>query len=139
MQKNWVSARLSRYLIDAQKSIIFKSVIKFQFSYCPIVWMFFSRQTNNIIYKLHKRSLKIVLNDQTSNFKMLLVQSSDICNDQRNIPTLMTEAYKIQNNPVPLTMETMLGRKTIPYNLRNPQEVTQRNRAVNYGLESFSN
>ena len=101
--------------------------------------MFFSRQTNNIIYKLHKRSLKIVLNDQTSNFKMLLVQSSDICNDQRNIPTLMTEAYEIQNNPVPLTMETMLGRKTIPYNLRNPQEVTQRNRAVNYGLESFSN
>ena len=66
------------------------------------------------MYKLHKRALKIVLNDQTSNFKMLLVQSIGICNDQRNIPTLMTEAYKIQNNLVPPIMETMLERKTIP-------------------------
>ena len=70
---------------------------------------------------------------------MFLVQSSDICNDQRNIPTLMTEAYKIQNNLAHPIMETMLERKTIPYNLRNPQEVTQRKRAVNNGLERLSN
>ena len=34
----------------------------------------------------------------------------------------------------------MSERNTIPYNLRNPQEfVTQRNRTVNYGLESLNN
>ena len=33
----------------------------------------------------------------------------------------------------------MLERKTIPYNLKKPQEfVTQRNRTVNYGLKSLS-
>ena len=37
-------------------------------------------------------------------------------------------------------METILERKSIPYNSRNPQEfVTQGNRRVNYGLESLSN
>ena len=34
----------------------------------------------------------------------------------------------------------MNERKTMTHNLRNPQEfVTQRNRTVNYGLESLSN
>lgn len=34
----------------------------------------------------------------------------------------MAETYKIQNNLAPLIMETVLERKTIPQNLRNPQE-----------------
>ena len=42
-------------------------------------------------------------------------ETSDISNHLRNIPTLMTEAHKIQNK----MMENMLERKTIPYNLRN--------------------
>ena len=33
----------------------------------------------------------------------------------------MTDVYKIQNKLAPLIMETMLERKTIPYNLRNLQ------------------
>ena len=55
----------------AQKSLIFKSVIRSQFSYCPIMWMFCSRRTNNIINNLHEMVLRIVLNDQTSNLETL--------------------------------------------------------------------
>ena len=71
-QKIWVFARLSKYLNDAQKGLIVKSPIRSQFSYCLIVWMFCSRKTN-----------RIVLNDQTSNFEMLLVESSNIFNHAR--------------------------------------------------------
>ena len=49
-----------------------------------------------MISKLHERALRIVLNDQTSNSDTLLVESSDICNHQRNMQIVMTEAYKIQ-------------------------------------------
>ena len=88
--------------------------------------MFCSRQTNNMIKKLHERTLRIVLNDQTSNFETLLVESSDIFNRLRNIQTRMSEGYKIQNN--------------LASSVRNPQEfVTQRRITVNYGLKSFSN
>ena len=60
--------------------------------------MFCSRQTNNMINQLH----------QTSKFETLFVEDSDICNNHRNIQTLiMTEAYKIQNNLAPLIMETI--------------------------------
>ena len=37
-------------------------------------------------------------------------------------------------------METMLERKAVPYNLRDPQKfLTQRSRTVNYGLETLIN
>ena len=51
-----------------------------QLNYCPIVWMFCSGQTNTMINKLHKRALRIALNDQIGNFGTLLAESSDICN-----------------------------------------------------------
>ena len=43
--------------------IIFITVIKSQFSYCPLVWMFCSRISKNIIHRLHEISLKILIND----------------------------------------------------------------------------
>ena len=73
--------------------------------------MFYSRHTNNLINKLHEKILRIVLNDQTSNFETLFIESSDICNHHRNIQTLMTEPYTIQNNAAPPVMETMLKTK----------------------------
>ena len=58
--------------------------------------MFCSRKTNIMIKKLHERTLRIVLNNQTSNFEMLLVENSNIFNHARNIQTLMMEAYQMQ-------------------------------------------
>ena len=74
---------------------------------------------------------RIVLNDQT-NFEMLLLESNDICSHVINIQTLLTDAYKIQNNLAPPIMESTLEKETILYNLRSSQEfVTQTNRPVN--------
>lgn len=75
-----------------------------------------------MISKLYKRALRIVLNDQTSDFEPLLTENSIISKHHWNIQTLTKEAYKIQNNIAPPIMETILERETIPYNLWNPQE-----------------
>ena len=72
--------------------------------------MFCSRQINNI-NNLNERALRILLNDQTSNHETLLLESSDICNNHRNIQTLMTETYKMPNNISPPIMETMLEKR----------------------------
>ena len=50
-QKIWALSRLTNYLNDSVKKLIYNAIIKFQFSYCPLVWMFCSRQTNNMINK----------------------------------------------------------------------------------------
>ena len=50
--------------------------------------MFCLNKTDNMINKLHERTLK---NDQNSNSKRFLVESSDICDYHINIQSLMTE------------------------------------------------
>ena len=46
-------------------------------------------------YKLPERA-PVVSNSQTSNFKKLHAESSDISSHHRNIQTIITEAYKEQ-------------------------------------------
>ena len=76
--------------------MIFNALIKSQFSYCPLVWMFCSRQTNNKINKIQERDLRIVLNDHISDFETMLRNMNDITIHHRNIQTLMIELFKIK-------------------------------------------
>ena len=41
--------RISPYLDHGKKVLLYKSLIKSQFNYCPLGWMFCSRQSNNLI------------------------------------------------------------------------------------------
>ena len=41
------------------KKMIFNALIKSQFSYCPLAWMFCSRLTNNMSNKMHERALRL--------------------------------------------------------------------------------
>ena len=44
-------SRLSSYLNDSEEKLVFNSIVKFQFSYCSLVWMFCFRTSNNMIKK----------------------------------------------------------------------------------------
>ena len=59
-------------LKDSKKKMIFNALLKSQFNYCPLVWMFFSRKSNNMINKIHERALRIVLNNHISDFETML-------------------------------------------------------------------
>ena len=83
--------KLSSYVHNSEKKLIFNSIIKSQYSYCPLVQMFCSRTSNNMINKLHERSLRFMLNDYSSNFNILLENNNDISDHHRNIQTLLIE------------------------------------------------
>ena len=51
--------KIANYLNSCQKKLIFSGMIKSQFSYCPLIWMFSSRKSNNLINRLHERSIRI--------------------------------------------------------------------------------
>ena len=87
-------ARISSYLSDHQRKILMKSFILSQFSYCPIIWMFCNRKSNNIINKIHERALRIAYNDYTSNFENLLSNDESVTIHQRNIQSLACEIHK---------------------------------------------
>ena len=101
--------------------------------------MFCSRTSNNMINKLHERSLRIILNDYSSDFNILLENNNDICNHHRNIQALLIEVFKMKNGLVPPIMESILNERFNTYNLRNFKEcATERKRTVWYGLETLS-
>ena len=90
--------------------------------------MFSSRQTNNIINKIHERGLRIALNDQVTNFETMFRNINDITSHHRNIETLMIELFKING-------------RTVCCNFRNLelQELQmEKKKTVFYGLETIS-
>ena len=138
-QKLGALSRMSHCLNKTEKSLIFNSMIKSHFNYCPLLWMFCSRTSNNRINKLHERSLRVIHNDETNDFNTLLEMNNEVTIHQRNIQVLMLEVFKIKYELAPPIMNSTLIRRENIYNLRNFQEFeTETKRTVNYGVESFS-
>ena len=67
-------------------------------SYCPLMWMFSSRKTNNLMNRIYERSIRIVSGDNESNFESLLEENKEITIHERNLQVLIIEVYKIINN-----------------------------------------
>ena len=93
-QKLSTLLRISSNLNMKQKKLLYKSVIKSQFNYCPLVWIFCSRQSNNLINKTHEPSLRISNKDQKTSHL-------------RNLQVIMTDIYKIVNGVAALIMNPL--------------------------------
>ena len=72
-----------------------------QFGYCPLVWMFHSREMNNRINRIHERSLRIVYKNKQSTFQELLDRDKYVTVHHSNIRKLAIEIFKVKNNLSP--------------------------------------
>ena len=102
-QKVSALARVAKFLPFHRKRVLLKTFIESQFSYCPLVWMFCSREINRKINYIHEQALRIVYNEYTSSFNELLVKDSSVSIHHRNIQYVAIEMYKIVNNLSPLS------------------------------------
>ena len=112
-QKITVLSILSSYQQNSEKKLIFNSIIKSQFRFCPLVWIICSRTLNNMINKLHERSLRIILNDYSSNFNILLENNNDTSNYHRNVQALLIEVFNMKNELAPPIMESISNKDSI--------------------------
>ena len=95
-QKLSVLSRMGNILNFEQRRRVFKSFFESQFKYCPLICMFCSRKAKNKINKLPERALRIIYQDDISNFEELLKKDHSLSIHQQNIQTLATEMYKVQ-------------------------------------------
>ena len=103
-----------------------KGFIQFQFAYCPLVWMFCSRSSNNRINHLHERAIRIVYNDNSSTFEGLLVKDNSVSICHRNIRLLATELYKAKNNLSSELMLELFQRREVNYNVHSQTDFSLR-------------
>ena len=82
-------------------NVLFNVVIKSQFSYCPLLWVFCSRRSNNLINNIYERAHRATFDDHTNNFTKFLEKKREFTIHQQNIQALMKEIQKSINNISP--------------------------------------
>ena len=96
--------------------MLFKGFFDSQFKYCPLTWMFYSRNTNHKINLLHERALRLVYNDYELPFEKLLEKDGLFTAHHYNIPTLCIELYKVNHNIAQTIFSDLFIRNNNTYN-----------------------
>ena len=88
-------SRIALSILFEQREIIFSSFFISQFSYCPLIWKFYSSILNNRINRLHERALRLVYMDYEFIFEELLLKDNSLTIHQRNLQNLMIKIFKV--------------------------------------------
>ena len=118
-QKLNALARITKFTSPFQMKTLLDTFIKSQFSYCPLIWMFTSKVLNKKIYRIHEKSLRLVLNDHQSALDKMLDTLNEKTIHQHCIDKLLTEVYKFLNDYSPDIMRDAFNLLQNAYNLRN--------------------
>ena len=133
-------ARVTPFMNLSKRRLLMNSFFKTQFNYCPLIWVFHSRENNRKINRLHERCLRTIYNDKQSSFNELLEKDGSVSIHERNLQVLATEMYKISNGLSTPLMKDIFSINRNPYNLRqNSQFSRPRINTVYHGTESISN
>ena len=130
--------RVCKFLNLERRRSLMKAFIESQLAYCPLLWLFCSRHSNNRINHLHERALRIVYNDHSSIFEDLLVKDNSVSIHHRNIRLLAIELYKAKNNLSSQLMLNLFQRREVNYNIRSQTDFSLRSvNTSSYGSRSL--
>ena len=121
----------------AKRKSLMKAFITSQFNYCPLIWMFHSRQLNNRINKIQERALRLVYKDNKLTIDDLLKLDNSVTIHQRNLQILATEIFKVKNSLAPKIATEVFEIKEPHYKLRSVASHFQREnvKSAHYGIQ----
>ena len=111
--------RITKFTSSFQRKILLNSFIKSQFSYCPLISMFASKELNKMINRIHEKSLRLVLNNHHSTLDEMLDSLNEKTIHQYCIDRLLTKVYVFLNGSSPDIMNDVLQLRKNTCNLRN--------------------
>ena len=130
-QKLHALMRVSKYMTKDKLKILMNTFIETQFNYCPLVWMFHSREINNKINKLQERALRVVHKDETISYEELLRKNNSYTIHERNLQKLALLMFKVKHKLCPSPVQELFT-ENIKGNWQLPKI-----RTVNFGLETL--
>ena len=113
-QKVTALARVAKLLSFHKRKLLLNTFIESQFSHCPLIWMFCSRQMNAKINRIQERALRIIYNDYSSSFNELLRNDKTISIHHRNIHCVAIEMFKVKNNLCPSFINELFSLRSGP-------------------------
>ena len=118
-QKLHALARISKFVGEDKLKLFMRTFIESQFNYCPLLWMFHSRELNHKINRLHKRALRVVYKNDQMTFEELLEKDKSYTIHERNLQKLAVEMYKAKHKLSPLPVQELFKQRDEVYNFRN--------------------
>ena len=106
---------IEKLLSFNKRRTLFKTFVEFQFQYCPILWIFHSRRTNNKINRLHERAL--------STFDQLIAMDKSFCIHHQNIQRLLMQIYKALHDISGNSLKELFIRRGSTVNLGSKPEL----------------
>ena len=101
--------------------------------------MFCTKHSIGRINSIHERCLRLIQQNYTSDFEVLLENSNEKPVHQKCIELLMTEVYKYLNDLSPDIMDDIFKLRENTYNLRNFHIFESQNpRTKKFGLDSIA-
>ena len=127
--------RIRKLLNLEQAQVLVEAYISSNFRYCPLIWMFCGKMSNNPIVKTHYGTFTVIYDTQTRSYEELLYLSGKKKIDTQNLQILMVVVYKCLSNISPLLTWDYFEQKNNPYKLRNTQLLElSKCRTKTYGL-----
>ncbi len=132
-------SRVAPYLNQEKGKILYNTFIMSNFNYCPLIWMYHGKTSNNQIDRVQKRALRILHNDFNMPFEVLLERTDERKVHIKNLQKLMLQIFKCLSEENPSFMWTFFERKHIKYELRtkNLLQLPKRN-ANTFGVNSLA-
>ena len=112
---------IRKFLNLEQAQVLAEAYISSNFRYCPLIWMFCGKMSNNLIVKTHYRTLRAIYDTQTRSYEEKLHLSEKKKIHMQNLQILMVEVYKCLTNIIPPFTWDYFKQKNNQYNLRNTQ------------------
>ena len=130
--------RVSKYLDENCRIMIYKTFMSSTFNYCPVSWMFCGKTNLNKLEKLQEKALRFVFRDTTSSYENLLTRGYFLPLSQYRIRCLAIEVYKCFNGLNPDYLNNLFKQPCLKYELRDSHRLEQpKFNTFTYGLRSF--
>ena len=104
-------SRISQYISQKKKRVLFKTFVTSQINYYPLVWMCHSRVLNNMINNIHHRTLWIVYQDKKGSFAELLQKNKSVSVHIKKLQYLAKEIVKLENGLSPIILNEVFHLK----------------------------
>ena len=111
--------RFSSLLNQLKRDILYHTFILSLFNYCPLIWIFCSKQANTVLNKCHYRALRARFLDFSSSYEDLLLRGDTTSLHVRNLNLMLQEVFKSFYGLGPPILNGIFKVKNISYSLRS--------------------
>ena len=89
------------------------------FSYSPLVWIFYGRDFDHRIDRVHEKALRIAYKNYRNCLDFFLEQTKSVLIHNKFLQILMNEIYKTKCSINPPFMKDIFVQRNVSYNLRH--------------------